>query len=722
MLQKRPPRRQEQVSEPTLFDVVGDILGIVRRQRQIFIVFLCCSALLGLLYLFVTPKHYTATAQLVLDTHKVQVLGERQSIVADTVNADTVQTEIEIIKSARVVDAVIKQLHLGDDPEFVGPSDSLITRFTTAIFGKTDQQKKLSPEDYDRIAAANFAGNLVVGRVGTTYVISIAFKSLDPAKATRIANAVADAYIQDELDAKYEVTRRAGVWLQARISELRTQASAAERAVADFDQKNHIIATGGKLMNDQQLAEINSQFILAQATTAEAKARLDRVNEVLAQPIQDASVADALNNQIIVKLRSQYLEMAGIVAIWSKRYGPNHLAVVNLRTQMEQLRRNMNDEMQKIAESYKSDYEIDLAREHSLQNSLANAVISAQSTNQAQIEAHELESSASTYRTLYNTFLQRYMEAVQQESFPITDARVITAATLPFGPSAPNKLLVLLVTSLGGLFLSLGVAAVREGTDRVFRETTQIENILQMNCLATLPTVKPSARDGGVKKNANSNLSGKGSNCVNADDPILNFAVDSPLSQFTEALRSVKVAVDLNGILQTKKIIGFTSTFPNEGKTTVSTNFARLLAHSGSRTILVDCDLRNPSLSTHLSPKAKAGLVDVLANRCSETDAQLVDHETGLIFMPTGQTSKIVHTAELLSSEKMKKLIERLNELFDYIILDLPPLSPIVDVRMTTSFVDSYVLVIEWGRTRISAVERATSSAREVHDRILEQF
>ncbi len=163
------------------------------------------------------------------------------------------------------------------------------------------------------------------------------------------------------------MTRRAGVWLQERINELRTQASAAERAVADFDQKNHIVATNGKLMNEQQLSELNSQLILAHAATAEAKARLDRVDEVLAQPIQDASIADALNNQIIVKLRTEYLEMAGQVAIWSKRYGPNHLAVVNLRTQMDQLRRNMNDEMQKIEESYKSDYEIALTREHSLE-------------------------------------------------------------------------------------------------------------------------------------------------------------------------------------------------------------------------------------------------------------------------------------------------------------------------------------------------------------------
>ncbi len=182
MLQKRPPRRQEQVGEPTLFEVVGDVLGIVRRQSQIFIVFLCCSVLVGLLYLVLTPKHYTATAQLIIDTHKVQVLGERQSIVGDNVTVDTVQTEIEIIKSSKVIGAVIRQLHLGDDPEFVGHADGFFSRVMSAVFGKADHQKVLSEDDIQRTAAANFTSNLVVARIGTTYVISISFRSLDPNK------------------------------------------------------------------------------------------------------------------------------------------------------------------------------------------------------------------------------------------------------------------------------------------------------------------------------------------------------------------------------------------------------------------------------------------------------------------------------------------------------------------------------------------------------------
>lgn len=744
MLQTGSPSQfnDEGVSEPSLFDVLNRFLGIIRRQLPIFIAFLCCSFLLGFLYLFTAPPRYTATVSMVIDTHKVQ-LFQQQSVVGDNViDAGTVQTEVEILKSSNVILSVIKELHLTDDPEFTGQSGGFLGALTNLVFGAFDSPGERSEADLIRQATAAFKSNLTVTRLGTTYVIDISFRSLDRDKAMRIANAIADAYILDQLEAKYQVTRRAGVWLQARIKELRTEVSGAERAVVDFKGKNNIvdIDAGGKLMNEQQVAEVNSQLILAHAATAEAKARFDRIQEVMKEPVQDASIADALKNEIIIKLRTQYLDMAGREAIWTKKYGPSHLAVVSLRTQMEELRHNIYDEMTKIAESYKSDYEIAKTREEALTGSLAHSVADTQTTNQAQIQLRELESNANTYRTLYNNFLQRYMEAVQQESFPISEARVITPATRPFSKSDPKTLLVLLVTGAGGMLLSFGVAAIREMADRVFRESKQVENLLQLNCLATLPTILSGpASDAAPAESATKSdpplacwpamgprwpamdrgPAAAGPRSMAAGKPILSQVINAPLSHFTESMRAVKVAADLNGILKSKKVIGFTSTLPNEGKTTTATNFAKLIAHSGGRAVLVDADLRNPSLSRLVAPEATAGLVDVLAGNCSYADIQWVDPETGLVFIPSGMTSKIIHSSELLGSDKMKKLVEQLNDSFDYVILDLPPLSPIVDVRMTTHFIDSYVYVVEWGRTRINAVIHSISAAREIHDRIL---
>jgi polysaccharide biosynthesis transport protein len=717
--QRNAPQIHDELASEPQPDLPARFLGIIKRQFPIFIVFLCCSFLLGLLYLLTTPPRYTATSSVVIDTHKVQLLQQQSVVGENTQDAGTVQTEVEIIKSSRVLKPVIGQLHLDEDPEFVAEDNGLLATLTKFVFGASTTEK--SQTTVSRQAMAALLHNLTVSRVGTTYVIDITFRSLDPEKAVRIANAIADGYISEQLEAKYQVTRRAGAWLQTRIKDLRGEVSSAERAVVDFKDKNNIVAAAGKLMNEQQLAEVNSQLILAHASTAEAKARFERIEEVMKEPLENASVADALKNEIIIKLRTQYLDLAARESIWRKKYGAEHLAVVNLRTQMEELRHNIQDEMKKIAESYKSDYEIASAREEAIKSSLANSVANTQITNQAQVQLSELESNANTYRHLYDNFLQRYTEAAQQESFPISEARIITPASRPFNKSEPKTFLVMLITAAGGLVFSFAVAALRETTDRVFRESKQIENFLQLNCLATLPIVRSdAAHDAAAAKGvAKSPAKIAGPRCVATDAPILRQAISSPLSHFTEALRSVKVAVDLNGILKSKKVIGFTSALPSEGKTTIATNFAKLVAHSGCRAVLVDADLRKPSLSRQLAPASTAGLVDVLAEKCSFADVQWVDPETGLVVIPTGMTSKIIHSSELLGSDRMKNLVDQLTQSFDYVLFDLPPLSPIVDVRMTTHFVDSYVFIVEWGRTRINVAERAIMGAREIQDRLL---
>lgn len=262
-----------------------------------------------------------------------------------------------------------------------------------------------------RKALERFEKNRTIKRLGLTYVMEIGYTSKDPRKAAKIANSIADAYIVDQLEAKYQATRRASVWLQDRIKELRTQASAAQRAVVDFKTANNIVDTGGRLMNEQQLAEVNSQLIMAHAATAEARARLDRMNDIQKLDVPDANVADALKNDTIVKLRAQYVDMASKESIWATKYGHDHLAAVNLRSQMAEIKKNIAAELKRIQESYKSDYDIAVTREESIKASLATAVSGSQLTNQAQVQLRELESNAQSYQAMYDNFLQRYMEA-----------------------------------------------------------------------------------------------------------------------------------------------------------------------------------------------------------------------------------------------------------------------------------------------------------------------
>jgi polysaccharide biosynthesis transport protein len=692
---------------------------ILKRQFRVFVVLMACTTALGLFYLFITPPSFTATGTMLIDTHRVQSLQQKPDLGATASDTGTVQTEVEVLLSRTISLSVIRDLRLAEDPEFAGGNRGLLGFVLNLVPGLGGSGGKQSE------ALVAFESRRTVSRVGLSNVMEIGFRSLDPVKSARIVNAIADAYLTEQLDAKYQATRRASAWLEDRIKELRAQASFADRAVVDFKRANNIVtveaANGGnaRLMNEQQLSEVNSQLILARAATAEAKARLDRMQVVMKQDVPDAAVADVLKSEIIIRLRNQFLDYAARERVWAERYGASHVAAVDLRTQMLELRRNINDEMKKIAESYKSDYEIALARERSLESSLATEVTESQITHDAQVQLRELESNAKSYRTIYDSFFQRYMESVQQQSFPITETRLISAAIPPTHKSRPITLLVLAISTAGGLMLSFAFACYRELSDRVFRTRAQIEEVLEASCIATLPALKsPDPVSSAVI--AEDAASRAERTLVHKHD-LMNYVVDSPFSEFTEGLRSLKLVMDLNGVLKSNRVIGLTSTLPNEGKSTIASNFAHLLAHAGRRVILIDCDLRKPSLSQQFAPDAAGGLIQVIAGKIDLADAVWTEPSSGLTFLPApaSAASKLLHTDEILSSHAMKTLIDRLCKTFDYVIVDLSPLLPVIDARATSNFIDSYVYIVEWGQTNRDIAERLLAETPEIHDRLL---
>jgi succinoglycan biosynthesis transport protein ExoP len=203
------------------------------------------------------------------------------------------------------------------------------------------------------------------------------------------------------------------------------------------------------------------------------------------------------------------------------------------------------------------------------------------------------------------------------------------------------------------------------------------------------------------------------------DQSLLWHVIDSPFSRFTESIRGIKIAGDLFGVSKSNKVVAITSSLPNEGKSTVSTCLAQLTAHGGSRTILLDCDLRNPELSHKLAPDAEFGLLEVLSGKLPVEDVLWTDPDTKLKFLPTVLQSRVAHSSEILASAATKKLFDQLRESYDYVVVDLSPLAPVVDVRATSNLVDSYIFVIEWGHTKIDVVEHALSATPAVYDNLL---
>jgi succinoglycan biosynthesis transport protein ExoP len=715
-------------------------VAFVRRQFPVIVFVMLLILGLAAVYVFTTPPRYTGEAVLIIDTHKLNLFQSQNPLGVDLpVDTAMVDSQVEILKSENIALSVIKDLHLIDDPEFVGPGGGLIgavfglvSTVTSTLFGGDEPSSEFA---LTRRALERFENRLTIKRVLLTYVINIDYQSLSPERAAQIANGIADAYVVDALEAKYQSTKRAAIWLQDRLKELRAQATAADRAVVNFKEKNNIVDTGGRLLNEQQLAELNSALILSRAQTAEAQARTDRVQQILQKENQNAAfedtatVTDTLHDDVITRLRQQYLDISAKESDWSTRYGHNHLAAVNLRNQMREIRRSIDDELHRIAETYKSDYAIAKSREDAVQKGLDEIVSQSNETNQAQITLRELDSTSQSYRALADNFLQQYMMSVQQQSFPITESRLITQATPPLKKSHPKTLLVFAIATAGGLVLALGFGMLRDFSDRVFRTVSQVESRLQADCIAVLPFLKKGGKMAGTKaskprkgEEASGNSPGTADRLrimVHKNNSILSEAIDHPFSRFTEGVRSIKLAGDLYGVSKSNKVIGVTSSIPDEGKSTVATVLAQLMAQSGSKSILIDGDFRNPRLSRELAPSASAGLIELLSGKASLDDVIWVDPATQLTFLPTVMKTRIAHTSDLLASDATKKLFEALREKYDHVVMDLSPLAPVVDVRATTGLVDSYVFVIEWGRTKIDLVEHALGAARTVYDNLL---
>jgi polysaccharide biosynthesis transport protein len=721
----------------SISDLVEQLSGFVRRQFPIFVFTVAGAAALGLVYLFTTPPLYTANAIMLIDSSKVRILQQQSAagpgmgdVPLDTAQ---VETQVEVFKSDNIGLSVIKEQRLTEDPEFIGTGGGfMVAAFQLAsnLFGSSEPKSEFA---LTRKALGVFKSQRTITRVGRTYVLNIGYSSLSPGRAATIANGIADAYILDQLEAKYQATRRASTWLQERIAELRTQASVADRAVLAYKEKNNIVdvggsnavgGTGARLLGEQSLAELNTQLSTARSTTAEAKARLDRINEVMKQDLPDAAVTDSLHNEVINRLRNNFLDLSARASIWTARYGANHLATINLRTQMNEIRRSITDELGRIAESYKSDFEIAKSRQESLEESLASQVSVSQVINRDRLGLRELESTAQVYHTIYDNFLQRYMEAIQQQSFPITEARVISMASPPSAKSSPQTFSVLAIAGSLGLIFAFAAATLREAVDRVFRTTRQVEETLHTDCLAVLPLLKstisivPSV-GGGQKNKVSRESADSEKRIVQAHREFLRHVVDEPLSSFAEAFRSIKVAADIAGTIKANKVIGITSTIPREGKSTVSSNLAELIAHAGKRVILLDGDLRNPTLTRSLAPNAKVGLLEVLGHKVDLRQAIYTDELTQLTFLPAVVESRMAHTNEILASDAFKQLIDGLRQSYDYIIVDFPPLAPVVDVRASTHVVDSYLYVVAWGETRMNIVQHQLASAPEIFDRLL---
>jgi succinoglycan biosynthesis transport protein ExoP len=687
---------------------VRDFLG---REWRLIALVTGLSMVVGASYVALSPAKYTAQADMIIDTKRVTWTQSELASENRTVEDAAVESEIETTKSEKVANVVISRLHLTDDPEFVGAGRGLRRRIFS-LFHLTSAAQP-SNDEVLRGVLATLKDNLNVVRLGRSYIEQISYTSLDPNKAATIANAFADAYIEDQLQAKFEATHRASDWLQQRIGELRQQASDAYKAVQDFKSENSIIiGVDGKLASEVELDQLGIALAKARADTSQARAKLDRITRVLEQRsdnetfnIPDPVVTDALSNPVITRLRQQFLDDQSKESEWSARYGADHQAARNLRAEMANVQHAIWDEISRIAESYKSELQIAKSQEDAIDKRMTEVFQQSDKTRQSQVRLRELETAANTYRGIYETFLTRFTQSVQQQSFPSTEARVVTTASPPHSPSSPKIALTLALSALCGLGLGVMSAAAREQLNRQIHTRAQLEELLGTSCLAVLPAF--SEKKSALRKRHATQDSGA----------FRQISEVAPFSATAEALRYIKVAIDLHPT--GGKVIGMVSALPGEGKTTVATSFAAFVAKSGARVLLVDADMRNPAMTRSLGYANAPGLLNMVADKSDFEDLVITDSKYKFDFLPSSTRIKPSNSSDILNTPTMKEMLRAAKNEYDYVLVDLPPILPVVDVKAAAHLFDAFVLVVEWGSTSTDEILKAVNASPILSERLL---
>lgn len=704
---------------------VANILTILRRRALLIGAAVVAMLAVGLVYLATTKPMFGSTALVYLDIENAQVAGSNEQNVAGLPPALSdvdVNSQLQIIQSEKIAIAVIQQLGIAEAEEF-RRSPNLIAQLASRGMGVFRSMILPGPppasveeSGVPRGVIEEFGKRLYVDRLDETFVLAIGFTSEDAQRAADVSNAVANAYLEEKLEARYDSVRRASAWLEQRLTELRQKAVASDQLVQQYKREHGIIDTNtgsGQLLSDTQLTELSARLVDARNETATRRARYDQIAQMIASGDPDASVVDSLANPVINQLRQQYSKVAQQEADVSRRYGPEHQAAERARSQMEDINLLIMRELSRIEQVYKSDLEVALKQETDLAGQLEGSTARSSDIAQARVRLRELERNAEADQNLYESFLDRYKSALQQQSFPITDARVLTEASPARGKSSPKTVITMAFAGIAGVALGLLLALGRELADRTFRTPGQVEQILGIACLGILPKLaRPQARRPGRSDCA-------GTRTLAPDLGVFQHVVKAPLSRFAETLRAVKLAIDFAPSENGVRVIGVVSSMPGEGKSTTAMNIAELIASSGSSVLVIDADLRSPTLTREITPDAKAGLFEFLVDNVPINDVIYSDDARRLKFLPAAGRGGAAQKTDLIGSSKMAQLLAAARQTYNYVILDLPPLAPVIDAKAVAGNVDGFIFVVEWGQTSIATVSDALHNAPLVNQKTI---
>jgi exopolysaccharide transport family protein len=679
-----------------------DLLAVIHffwRQWKFIAAITSIVLLIAAVNLAMQVPRYTATSQVLLDPRKEKTTSADAVLADMSLDQASIASQMAIITSTVFLKRVVERQHLVSDPEF-GFGGPKIRRFSILgtlfdFFSRSSAEPKPTPVVTDRPTSDQvlamveaLKGAITVTRGGIGYILGISVTSVSPDRAATLANAVADTYIVDQLDARFDATQRASNWLSDRLTDLRTQLRTSEEAVAKFRTEHGIAISSTVTLNQQQLSDLNGRLITARAETGEKKARLDLLKSIEAKGGNALNLPDVANVGTLGSLRQRESESSPKIADLAARYSNSYPLVINARAELGDIQRAIAAETKRVSANINNEYQLAKAREESLEQSLQQVTGQTNLDNDTTIKLRELERTAAVNKSLFEDYLRRAKVTEEQSTFASNDVRIISPATVPFAPSYPSKSRTMSIALFIGLLLGGGGAYAKELLNSGFTTPRQVEDLLKIPLLASVSRIPP--RDLTIG---------------DATLTIPHYIAARPLSRYSEAIRSLRSGVQMTDVDNPPKVVQITSTVPSEGKTTISLSVAASAANSGLKVLFIDADLRHPSASNFFGIAKESGLVDLLLGQISASDAIKYNEDLKIWVLPAG--SKSQNPPDLLGSERMKSLISNFKSSFDYVVIDSPPLGPVIDSAVISQLADKVIYVVYWARTAREMVEQS---------------
>jgi polysaccharide biosynthesis transport protein len=724
--------------QPTEGLHMRELWRILRKRKWLVLALAGIITTLVTIEIHRTPSTYRATAQIEVAKDTGTTVVSTKDFVVQADDSDNINTKLVILKSRPLLEDVIVKLKLDQNPRFFDATRKrtvseamadILHKLTRGAFGSAIQEAEpnqstlaeLPEEESARLApyVNSLKNRLKVEILKDTRVIEISFDHSDPYLAATVVNNLAKNFIEHNYEHKLQSFNETSEWLQRATRDLKAQMQKAEQALTDYTRANGIFATEGKEnLTTEKLSEMHSQVM---------KAETDRIlKQSLHEEVKQGRVAqlpDAFSDQKAAKLQEELGKLEVLAAELNVKYGPENFRVIEVQQKIQTLKGQLKSSSSMLEEKLKADYERAVRDELSLKNALAKAKAEAVVQNQNSIQYDILKKEVETATKLYTDFLQKTNQANLAVHEQHRNLRVIEPAEVPAMPIGPQRLRTILLGLLVSLVIGAGLAFFLEYLDNTIKNVEDVHRIAQLPTLAVIPAInEASAR--AMKQASRKQLSGMSEtaesegNGTGALTPAVNGAMSrvagmpDHLVSVMEAYRMLRTSVLLSTAGNPPKVILFTSGQPGDGKTTTSVNTAISLAQLGSSVLLIDADLRRPTVHRAVRVDKSRGLSTFLSSSVKLDEVIQPSRIPNLDVLPCGPIPP--NPAELVASERMRQLLSLAAECYEHVILDSPPLMSVTDPVILSTMVDGVILVVQAGRSTRDIVRRARLELQNV--------